>query len=297
MTVPIPYRWKRLSPKRRERLDRCIVAYFRRLYRQENPSGSFRGCGRNGLPPWYPFESQPCCGFSTDNSIIPTRANPLALNTHCRSIEHLANLYDADLNFLHRQLRLIRMSRVPPLIDAEQLAQQASDYIEYYRHELEAVQRHELAEAQRIIEYISTTDDFVVYSIGGGGPREMMPYYDKEGILREGYIREEGYISADQLIQQADDYAERICDANSRERYTLDYIEGYISCVENDRIRLRNIKHWFDYQLESNYQEESRRHTPPTPELDEPVRPGKLPFAPQIDVKDDDIDDFLSELG
>ena len=220
MTIPIPYQWKRLSPNRRERLDRCIVAYLRRRYRQEDPSGSFRGCGRNGLPPWFPSygESQPCCGFSTDNSIIPTRANPLALNTHCRSIGHLANLYDVDLNFLHRQLRLIRMSRVPPLIDAKQLAQQANDY------------------------------------------------------------------------------AERMCDANSRERYTLNYIQGYIDYVENDRIRLKNIKHWFDYQIERNYQEESRRRRFPAPGLETPSQGGKLPFALEIDVADDGLDDFLSKL-
>ena len=44
MTIPMPYHWKRLSPKRRQRLDKCIETYFRRLYRQEDPSG---GASRN----------------------------------------------------------------------------------------------------------------------------------------------------------------------------------------------------------------------------------------------------------
>ncbi len=333
MTIPIPYQWKRLSPNRRERLDRCIVAYLRRLYRQEDPSGSFRGCGRNGLPPWFPSygESQPCCGFSTDNSIIPTRANPLALNTHCRSIGHLANLYDVDLNFLHRQLRLIWLSRVPALIDAEQLIQQANDYIEHYRHELEEAQ-HELEEVQLLLRYISA-GDIPMYSCGVSYKIDEEEGYISAGQLKQQasdyaericntnsrkrrYSRERRYfldcieISADPLEQQANeanDYAERMCGVNSRERHTLDYIEGYIAHVEGSRIHLRNIINAFGYQARAGwidlealgyYQEgQGRRRTPPTPELDEPVQPGKLPFDPEIDVEHGDIDDFLSELG
>ena len=61
------------------------------------------------------------------------------------------------------------------------------------------------------------TDDFVEYYAGGGGPRRKMPSLtyspEEKRYIREeeGYMPEEGYISADQLIQQANDYAEKRC--------------------------------------------------------------------------------------
>ena len=79
-----PEQCERLKSERHNRLEGCIIAYFKRFYLEENPSGDFdfdgierfeRECQQlnasdnygishyNGLPPWYPDASErhPCC--------------------------------------------------------------------------------------------------------------------------------------------------------------------------------------------------------------------------------------------
>lgn len=115
-------------------------------------------------------------------------------------------------------------------ISAEQVAQQADDCIEYYRRALDGAQSR-LDEVQRIIAFLNATPGYAVHSVGVPGPHTReIPYYDDTNPnryqrgwkTRIKYIPEKGFISPDQLKQQAYDYADRICDAHAREkRYFL----------------------------------------------------------------------------
>lgn len=225
MTTPMPYCWKRLSPKRRERLDRCIVAYLRRLYRQEEPAGSFKEYVRDGLPPWFPSDEERfhCCYRVR----TPSRAYPLSLNTHCRSIEHLANLYDVDLGFLHRQLRLIRLNRIPKKINldyikgcyvsGEQLDRQADGYTDrMYGVNSHMRNRYYLDCIERYFGYLHEDQSAITSNI-------------------------EGRISEEQLKQQANDYANRMCDINPRDErnlHYLDYVAQYLRYPHKDRLAI-----------------------------------------------------------
>ncbi|MDE0184956.1 MAG: hypothetical protein OXP71_05805 [Candidatus Poribacteria bacterium] len=124
-------------------------------------------------------------------------------------------------------------------ISAEQVAQQADDCIEYYRRALDGIQSL-LDEVQRIIAFLNVTPNYVVWSIGEPGPRtRKIPYYDgtnpnryQRGLKhRIEYIPEKGFISADQLKQQAYDYADRICDVNSCEKRHFLVRRYLLSCI------------------------------------------------------------------
>ncbi len=350
MTTPMPYRWKRLSPKRRERLDRCIVAYLRRLYRQEEPSGSFKEYVRDGLPPWFPSNEERfhCCYRVR----TPSRAYPLSLNTHCRSIEHLANLYDVDLSFLRRHLRLIRMIRIPPIINldyikgcytsGEQLEQQADDYTERMcgvnPHERN---RYYLDCIERYFGYLHEDRSAITPNIGGRISEEQLKQQasdyadrmcdinprDERNLYYLDYIAQYlryphkdrlaitpnigGRISEEQLEQQASDYATRMCGVNPGER-NLDFIKQYFACTYHLHY-LEYIEAFLDYiagESPTTSPNSNIRLFPNLTVLDfiehdiiynraiEPPAPGRgrLPFDPEVNVEDEDTDDFLSEL-
>lgn len=79
----------------------AIVAagkYLRRRGRLENPDGKFDKGGR-----WYPADGEwrDCC-----NRIrYPSRAYPYSYMKHCRSVEHVAALCNADVRLVRRAAR------------------------------------------------------------------------------------------------------------------------------------------------------------------------------------------------
>ena len=81
-----------------ENLRQAAKEYKDRQKRYTHPSGSFDRAGR-----WEPDDSerQDCC----DDVREPSRAYPYSLMVHCRSMEHVANLYDVDKADLQQQLR------------------------------------------------------------------------------------------------------------------------------------------------------------------------------------------------
>lgn len=72
--------------------------YIRRRERRAHPDGSFDRGGR-----WYPGEGeeQPCC----DRIRRPSRAWPYTLMTHCRSLPHIAALYNVDPKDVRRAVK------------------------------------------------------------------------------------------------------------------------------------------------------------------------------------------------
>ena len=94
--------WKRLSPQRAMRLDKAIKEWTARRDRGKHPSGEFDNAGR-----WTPCadtEKQDCC----ESIRYPSRRFPYSLNKHCRTMLHIASLFDCDLIFLRRRIRKIR---------------------------------------------------------------------------------------------------------------------------------------------------------------------------------------------
>ena len=100
--------WQRLSEPRIIRLDQAIYCYLKRQARRIHPHGDFDNSGR-----WYPsdHERQPCC----DSIRKPSRAYQHSLNRHCRTMNHIAHLYDVDLLFLRRRVRDMRNEFFPSL--------------------------------------------------------------------------------------------------------------------------------------------------------------------------------------
>ncbi len=86
------------APEVDPRLQEALDCYRARQLRQEHPEGSFDKQGR-----WYPSadETRPCCYAIR----FPSRAYRYSLLTHCRSIEHVAALYDVDSKALRSLAR------------------------------------------------------------------------------------------------------------------------------------------------------------------------------------------------
>jgi hypothetical protein len=72
------------------RLQSAAQVYNDRRDRRTHPDGHTDNGGR-----WYPSkaESQPCCRGIRG----PSRSYPWSLMLHCRTLTHVANLYDVDL--------------------------------------------------------------------------------------------------------------------------------------------------------------------------------------------------------
>lgn len=82
-------------------LDTAVQAYLNRQARTTHPAGKFDKGGR-----WYPSEDEYCdCCRSIRT---PSRAWPYSLMVHCRTMEHIAHLYNVDLRELRRAVRQAR---------------------------------------------------------------------------------------------------------------------------------------------------------------------------------------------
>jgi hypothetical protein len=75
-------------------LHDAAVEYVNRQSRATNPLGGFDKAGR-----WYPDpdERRDCC----DSIRSPSRRFPYSLMLHCRTLKHIAKLYDVE----EKQLR------------------------------------------------------------------------------------------------------------------------------------------------------------------------------------------------
>jgi hypothetical protein len=78
--------------------------YLERRQRQIYPEGHFDRAGR-----WYPSpdEWQRCC----DGVSGPSRARPYRLLAHCRTMKHVAKLYDVDPKRLREAANRLRRSK------------------------------------------------------------------------------------------------------------------------------------------------------------------------------------------
>ena len=84
--------------KLNQAMSRAVSTYLSRKDRRAHPDGTFDRAGR-----WYPSdeEYQSCC----DKIRGPTRAFPYSYMTHCRTVEHVANLCGVDARDLRQRVR------------------------------------------------------------------------------------------------------------------------------------------------------------------------------------------------
>ena len=75
--------------------------YFDRQSRRSHPDGSFDKSGR-----WYPSEAEECECCKSIRS--PSRSYPYSYMTHCRSVEHVANLFGQDPKIIRAIVKRFR---------------------------------------------------------------------------------------------------------------------------------------------------------------------------------------------
>lgn len=119
--------WKRISRPRRERLEAALREYHARQERSSHPAGSFDKGGR-----WYPSETEerPCCGLIRR----PSRSYPHSLNKHCRSVTHVAALFNVPSALIRTELAKDRAPR-PPIekrVRFKQVAVVGGEYVSIY---------------------------------------------------------------------------------------------------------------------------------------------------------------------
>ena len=74
--------------------------YVRRQDRASHPDGTFDKSGR-----WYPSDAEtcPCCS----DICSPSLSYPYSFMVHCRTIKHVAMLFDAPLKDVRAKARML----------------------------------------------------------------------------------------------------------------------------------------------------------------------------------------------
>ena len=82
-------------------LEKAAREYISRKNRDSHPSGDFDKAGR-----WEPDAEEwcDCCDYIR----TPSRAYPFSLMIHCRTMEHIANLFCVDKSDLRKKVKEIQ---------------------------------------------------------------------------------------------------------------------------------------------------------------------------------------------
>ncbi len=82
-------------------IDAAAREFIARKDRDSHPDGKFDNAGR-----WYPSDDEwtPGCRYVRE----PSRAWPYSLMQHCRTAEHVAELYNVDPSDVRKRARAIR---------------------------------------------------------------------------------------------------------------------------------------------------------------------------------------------
>lgn len=81
-------------------LETAAREYIARRDRTAHPDGKFDGAKR-----WYPSDAERC--ECCDSVRSPSRAYPFSYMVHCRTIGHIAALYNVDVKDLRREVKRI----------------------------------------------------------------------------------------------------------------------------------------------------------------------------------------------
>ncbi len=95
-----------------KQLDKAAREYLDRQKRESHPEGSFDNAQR-----FWPSdeERRDCC----DDIRPPSRTYPFSLIKHCRSAEHVANLFGVDVTDLRHRVRELKAieTETPAVLD------------------------------------------------------------------------------------------------------------------------------------------------------------------------------------
>lgn len=92
--------------EREQRLAQAVACYRARRDRTEHPAGEFTGSRADRAWHISPSERRPCCD-AAEPSDLGGRQKFVGhwLNSHCRSIAHVANLFDVTAEELKNALK------------------------------------------------------------------------------------------------------------------------------------------------------------------------------------------------
>lgn len=89
-----------------QRLERAVACYRARRDRAEHPKGEFSGPRGDRVWDIDPSERRPCCDAAKPNDLGGRQKFAGHwLNKHCRSIEHVANLFGITPDALRSALK------------------------------------------------------------------------------------------------------------------------------------------------------------------------------------------------
>ncbi len=91
---------------RTKRLEQAVACYRARRDRVEHPRGEFTGSRQDRA--WHidPSERRPCCDAAVPSDLGGRQKFAGHwLNSHCRSIEHVANLFEVGADELRSALK------------------------------------------------------------------------------------------------------------------------------------------------------------------------------------------------
>ena len=87
-----------------ERVREAALSFLRRRERLEHPAGSFDAAGR-----WWMdvAEQRLCCGEIRP----PSRQHPYSYLVHCRTLRHVAALYDVPVERVRGAVKSLRLQQ------------------------------------------------------------------------------------------------------------------------------------------------------------------------------------------
>lgn len=94
------------------RIDDAVTAFLARQDRTQHPDGKPDKGGR-----WYPSDAeyQLCC----DKIRRPSRSYPWSYMVHCRTAEHVANLFEVDVKDVRKAARKVRPPKTAARLGGE----------------------------------------------------------------------------------------------------------------------------------------------------------------------------------
>ena len=106
MTTPAPATTATTAAPDADRLRTAVAAYYERRDRRAHPDGDFDTAGR-----FTPATSEwrDCCTAIRS----PSRNYPYSYMLHCRTVVHVAALYDVDVAALRHAIRPPRQTAAP----------------------------------------------------------------------------------------------------------------------------------------------------------------------------------------
>jgi hypothetical protein len=99
------------NKKQKQKVIEAAIEFNARQERQSHPEGRFDNGDR-----WYPSVDERCECCESIRS--PSRGYPYSLMLHCRTAEHLANLFQVDVLLLRRAAKALKAGASPQNPDA-----------------------------------------------------------------------------------------------------------------------------------------------------------------------------------